>query len=96
MLTYLNWQEKVEIIIKQVQNHFTPSGIVVIKKTENNKCWRGGGRNGNPHMLLGRMQNGAVTSQDSLAVPPKVKRRYHDSTPWCTPGETKTPQHYSQ
>lgn len=37
MLTYLNWQEKVEIIIKQVQNHFTPSGIVVIKKKEKKK-----------------------------------------------------------
>lgn len=36
MATHLNWQEKVENILEQVQYHFTPTRIATIKKTDNN------------------------------------------------------------
>ena len=81
MLTGLSWQEKVEIISKQIQNHLTLTGTAVSKKMDNNKCRGRGGRNRNPHTPLGRMQNGADIREGSLAVPQKVKHKYHNFTP---------------
>lgn len=85
LLTCFNWQEKVEIISKRVQNHFTLTGTAVSKKTDNNRCWGRGGRNRNLHTPLGRMQNGADIREDGLAVPQKVKQKYYNFTPWCIP-----------
>ena len=47
--------------------HFTPVRIAIIKKSTNNKCWRG--EKGNHLALLMGMQTSAATMENSVEVP---------------------------
>ena len=62
------------LIIREMQikttmrYHFTPVRMAIIKKSANNKCWRGW-RKGNPLVLLVGMEIGAATMENSMEAP---------------------------
>jgi hypothetical protein len=56
--------------------HHIPCKMVVIKNTNNNKCWQGcGGRKRNSHTLLMGMQISTTTKENSIEAPQKTKNR---------------------
>ena len=54
--------------------HFTQVRMVTIKKSTNNKCWRGCGKKGTLLQLVG-MQTGTATVENSMEIPLKTGTR---------------------
>ena len=58
-----------------VSLHFTLVRMTKIKKTGNNKCWRGCGEGGNPLVLLVGLQAGAANLENGVEIPQEAKNR---------------------
>ena len=69
------------LIIREIQikttmrYHPTPVRMANINNSGNNRCWAKMQRKGNPLVLLLGMQAGAVTLENSMEVPQKIKNR---------------------
>ena len=53
----------------KMTDHLTPGRMAMIKKSTNNKCWRGCGEKGNSPTLLVGMEIGTATVQNIMEVP---------------------------
>ena len=49
--------------------HLTPVRLAIIKKSTNNKWWKGCGEKKNPPTLLVGMQTGTATMENSVEIP---------------------------
>ena len=49
--------------------HLMPIRMAAIKKSTNNKCWRGCGEKGTPLTLLVEMQTSIATMENSMEIP---------------------------
>ena len=58
-----------------VSYHLTLVRMAIIKKSTNNKCWKGCGGKGNPSALLVGMYTGTTTMENSMEVPQKTQNR---------------------
>ena len=72
----------------QTMRYNSTSIIIIIKKSTNNKCWRGCREKG-PAYIVGGNVNGAVTMENGREVSLKKKKnsynkiQQYDSTPRC-------------
>ena len=51
--------------------HLIPIRMANIRQLPNNRWWRGCGGEGNPLTLLGGVETGAATAENSMEVPQK-------------------------
>ena len=61
--------------IKTTTRCLTPVRMAIIKKSPNNKSYRGCGEKGTLLALLVRMEVGVATMENSKEVPQKIKNR---------------------
>ena len=67
-----------EMQIKTTTRCLTPVRMAIIKKSPNNKSYRGCGEKGTLLALLVRMEVGVATMENSKEVPQKIKNRIYD------------------
>ena len=57
-----------------IRFNFTPVRMAIMKKSENNKCWRGCGEKGNL-LHCWDYKIGSATLENNMEVPQKTKKR---------------------